>query len=223
MNSAIRLTAIIVALFAFGAASTAHAQRSSLYQRQSAAVPLSLENNSWLYVAMPPVRELQVNDLVTILVKQKQQSQSEGEINRIQQSSIDARLRDWVKLEGFGITAAPQTQGDPRARGSLDSTLRTNAELETASFIQFNITATVVDIRPNGNLVLEAHSTVKDNNETWEASLSGIVRREDIQPDNTVFSEKIAELSIHKRETGHINDAYRRGWALRAYDKFKPF
>ena len=35
--------------------------------------------------------------------------------------------------------------------------------------------------------------------------------------------EKIAELSIHKRETGHINDAYRRGWALRAYDKFKRF
>ncbi len=101
--------------------------------------------------------------------------------------------------------------------------LRTNAELETASFVQFNITATVVDIRPNGNLVLEAHSMVKDNNEVWESSLSGIVRREDIQPDNTVFSEKIAELSIHKRETGHINDAYRRGWALKFYDQFKPF
>jgi len=216
-------------IFAAVAAATAFsvdaafAQRSSLYQQAVAARPLTLENNSWLYVPMPPVREVQVNDLVTILVKQKQQSQSEGEINRITQSSIDARLRDWVMLDGFNIKAAPQTSGDPRARGSLDSTLRTNAELETAAFIQFNITATVVDIRPNGNLVLEAHSTVQDNNEVWEASLSGIVRREDIAPDNTVFSEKIAELSIHKRETGHINDAYRRGWALRAYDKFKPF
>ncbi|MGC3967093.1 MAG: flagellar basal body L-ring protein FlgH [Pirellulales bacterium] len=223
MNMLLRMTLPAVLLVAFGLTDSAHAQRASLYQRQAVAVPLSLEQNSWLYVPMPPVREIQVNDLITILVKQKQQSQSEGEINRIQQSSIDARLRDWVKLEGFGITAAPQTQGDPRARGSLDSTLRTNAELETASFIQFNITATVVDIRPNGNLVLEAHSSVKDNNEVWEASLSGIVRREDIQPDNTVFSEKVAELSIHKRETGHINDAYRRGWALRMYDKFKPF
>ncbi len=206
-----------------GAADNAVAQRSSLYQRQTAVVPLSLENNSWLYVPMPPVREVQVNDLVTILVKQKQQSQSEGEINRIQQSSIDARLRDWVELDGLNIKLAPQRQGDPRARGSLDGTLRTNAELESASFVQFNITATVVDIRPNGNLVLEAHSMVKDNDEVWESSLSGIVRREDIQPDNTVFSEKIAELSIHKRETGHINDAYRRGWALKFYDQFKPF
>lgn len=218
------LTGLIAASLVVGAsASAAHAQRSSLYQQQAAARPLTLENNSWLYVAAPPVREVQVNDLVTILVKQKQQSQSEGEINRITQSSIDARLRDWVQLDGVGINLAPQRLGDPRARGSLDGTLRTNAELETASFIQFNITATVVDIRPNGNLVVEAHSSVKDNAEVWEASLSGIVRREDISPQNTIDSEKIAELMVHKRETGHVNDAYRRGWALKFYDKFKPF
>ncbi|MCE9606648.1 MAG: flagellar basal body L-ring protein FlgH [Planctomycetia bacterium] len=216
----------IVALSMFavlGGGKVAQAQRASLYQQQVAGRPLTLEGNSWLYVQMPPAREIQVNDLITVLVKQKQQSQSEGQVNRIQQSGIDARLRDWVQLDGLGIKLAPQTAGDPRARASLDSTLRTNAELETASFIQFNITATVVDIRPNGNLVLEAHGSVKDNNEVWEASLSGIVRRQDVQPDNTVFSEKIAELSVHKRETGHIRDAYKRGWALRAYDAFKPF
>jgi flagellar L-ring protein precursor FlgH len=202
---------------------SALAQRASLYQSQVVGRPLSLETNSWLYVALPPVREVQVNDLITILVKEKQQSQSEGEVNRIQQSGIDARLRDWVELDGLGITAAPQRLGDPRARGSLDSTLRTNAELETASFIQFSITATVADIRPNGLLVLEAHKKVQDNNETIEASISGIVRREDIKPNNTVESEKIAELIVKKRETGMIRDAYRRGWALRIYDSLKPF
>jgi flagellar L-ring protein FlgH len=203
-------------------AATAHAQRASLYQQQNAG-PLTLEHNSWLYVAMPPVREIQLNDLVTIIVNQSQSSVSEGEIQRITQSNIDARLRDWVELQGFGIKLAPQTAGDPRARASLDGQLRTNAEIETASQVQFKITARIVDVRPNGNLVLEAHSTVRDNDEIWEASLSGIVRREDIMPDNTVRSEKVAELSVHKRETGHVNDAYRRGWALKLYDKFKPF
>jgi flagellar L-ring protein precursor FlgH len=204
-------------------AGTAQAQRSSLYQQQQTAGPLTLEHNSWLYVAMPPVREIQLNDLVTIVVNQSQSSVSEGEVQRITQSNIDARLRDWVRLQGFGIKLAPQAAGDPRARASLDGQLRTNAEIETASQVQFKITARVVDIRPNGNLVLEAHNTVRDNDEVWEASLSGIVRREDIMPDNTIKSEKVAELSVHKRETGHVNDAYRRGWALRLYDKFKPF
>ena len=211
-----------VLLAASLAAGSARAQRASLYHQQTAA-PLTLEHNSWLYVAMPPVREIQLNDLVTIIVNQSQSSVSEGEIQRITQSNIDARLRDWVELDGFGIKLAPQTSGDPRARASLDGQLRTNAEIETASQVQFKVTATVVDVRPNGNLVLEAHSTVRDNDEVWEASLSGIVRREDIMPDNTVRSEKVAELSVHKRETGHVNDAYRRGWALKLYDKFKPF
>jgi flagellar L-ring protein precursor FlgH len=220
-------TAQLAALFApavvLVAASTAFAQRASLYQTQAAGPPLTLENHSWLYVATPPVRELQINDLVTIVVDQKQQTQTEGEINRIRQSNIDMRLRDWIMLDGIGIATAPMTDGAPRARGSLDGQLRTNAELDTSARTRFTITATIVDIRPNGNLVLEAHSYQQDNDEVIEASLTGIVRREDVLPNNTVFSEKIAELSIRKRETGHIRDAYRRGWLLQFYDDFKPF
>jgi len=215
-------TGFAVIALVLAAAGSVHAQRASLYQQQTAA-PLTLENNSWLYVAMPPVKEIQLNDLVTILVNQAQSSVSEGEVQRITQSNIDARLRDWVELQGFGIKLAPQTAGDPRARASLDGQLRTNAEIETASQIQFKITARVVDIRPNGNLVLEAHNTIRHNDEVWEASLSGIVRREDISPLNTIKSESVNELSVHMRESGHVNDAYRRGWALKLYDKFKPF
>ena len=182
-----------------------------------------LENHSWLYVQMPPVRELQINDLITIIVKQSSQSESEGKLARITQSNIDMRLHDWFRLDGFGIKLDPLSGGDPRGRGQLDGQLRTTADLETTANIRFTITATVVDIRPNGNVVLEAHSMIQDNNEVWEASLTGIVRREDVLPNNTIFSEKIAELSIHKRETGHVRDAYRRGWALKFYDAIKPF
>jgi flagellar L-ring protein precursor FlgH len=202
-------------------AEVAQAQRLNLYQNPGQ--PLMLENHSWLYVQMPAAREVQINDLITIIVDQKLQTQSAGQINRVTQSNIDARLRDWLELDGFGIQLAPQTTGDPRARGSLDSQVRTTADLQNNARMSFRITATVVDIRPNGNVVLEAHSNMRDNNEVWEASLSGIVRREDILPNNTVISEKIAELSIHKRETGQIYDAYRRGWLLKFYDAIKPF
>lgn len=212
---------LVVAAAVVCTAQSAHAQRLNLYQ--NAGQPLMLENNSWLYVQMPAAREIQINDLITIIVDQKQQTQSDGAINRVTQSNIDARLRDWLELDGFGIQLAPQTSGDPRARGSLDSQVRTTAGLENSARMSFRITATVVDIRPNGNLVLEAHTSERDNNEVSEKSLTGIVRREDVLPNNTVMSEKIAELSIHKRETGQIYDAYRRGWALKFYDAIKPF
>ena len=81
----------------------------------------------------------------------------------------------------------------------------------------------VVDVRPNGNLVLEAHKHVQQNNEIFDASLSGVVRRQDVLPNNTVLSEDVAELSIFKKEQGHIRDSWRRGWLWLFMDRHKPF
>ena len=42
-------------------------------------------------------------------------------------------------------------------------------------------------------------------------------------PNNTVLSENVADMRIVKRETGHVRDGYRRGWALEWLDKWQPF
>jgi flagellar L-ring protein precursor FlgH len=205
------------------AAQPAAAQSSSLFGGPSQRPPLTMAVSSWTYVPAPPQKEIQINDLITVVVQQTSLVVSEGKVNRLTQSNIDARLRDWVELDGFGIGAAAMEGGDPRARASLDSLLRTNMNLETKDRMAFTITARVVDIRPNGNLVLEAHSRYQSNNEIWEQALTGVVRREDISPANTVMSEKIYELSVHKREAGHVRDAYRRGWFLQWLDRHRPF
>ena len=89
--------------------------------------------------------------------------------------------------------------------------------------LAFNIACYVADIRPNGNLVLEAHRVIRINEESWEVSLSGVYRREDIGPDNVVLSRNIVELKIDKRERGIVRDGYKRGWFLRWFDEFHPF
>ena len=53
--------------------------------------------------------------------------------------------------------------------------------------------------------------------------MSGIVRREDVLPNNTILSEDVAELNIEKVETGHVRDGYKRGWLLRWLDNVGPF
>ena len=52
---------------------------------------------------------------------------------------------------------------------------------------------------------------------------SGEIRPGDVLPTNTVLSENVAELSIHKREAGHVRDGYRRGWFTRWLDMLQPF
>ncbi len=215
---AVLLPAVLVA------AMPARAQSSSLYGAAGPQRRLTLENSSWTHVEVQaPGEEIQLHDVVTVIVKEATEYVSEGQINRRTQSNIDARLRDWLKLDGLSLTPAPLDNGEPRARGTLDSQLRTQMQLDNRDALQFRIAAEVVDIRPNGLLVIEAHKRVKNNDEEMEQSLSGLVRREDVLPNNTVLSEDVAELDIYKREAGHVRDASRRGWFLKALDTMKPF
>lgn len=213
--------AMLAALLA--QAADAHAQSSSLYGPPLARPPLTLGDNSWTMPADEPVKEIQLHDLITVVVLESEQMLSQGETQRRAQSRLDMQLQNWPKLMGFGLIADNDSDSLPRARGNVNGQLQTTAEVETQSKVSFRITCRVVDIRPNGNLVIEAHKKVQVNNEIWEQSLTGIVRREDVKPDNTVLSERIYELSINKREAGHVRDAYRRGWLMRTMDRFKPF
>ena len=91
-------------------------------------------------------------------------------------------LADWLAFDGKDIFPAPQEQGDPRISGSLQSQYRTESEMELRDALTFRIAAAVVDIRPNGNLVIEARREIRINEEVWVQSLTGVVRRQSIGP-----------------------------------------
>lgn len=203
------------------------AQNSSLFNRDLPAKDgrtTTLSDSSWTYRQLPPPQELKIHDIITIRVDEKAQAMSEGEVERRKNALYDAVLSDWVHLESLqALKPDAQSDGDQRIQGKLNQLYRAEAELETTEALKFEIAAEIVDIRPNGNLVLEAHRTIRLNDETWEYSLSGICRKEDIAPGMVVFSRDVAELNIHKRERGHVRDGYRRGWFTRWFDLLQPF
>lgn len=199
----------------------AMAQSSSLYGAPGQRT-LTLED-AFTFVPTPEPPTIGLNDLVTIVVKDAFQYSSEGELVQRKLANLEATLEEWIELDGLDIQSAPQKQGDPSVSGELNSQYRAISESETVGGVQFRITARVVDIRPNGNLILEARKEITDNEDVWEQRLTGEVRPEDIAPDNTVFSEKLADMRISKSETGAVRDGYRRGWFKRLYERFNPF
>jgi flagellar L-ring protein FlgH len=200
----------------------AHAQRSSLYARNEQGM-IPLASASLTYREVPPPREIKLHDIVTIVVIESSQSTNKSKFDGKKNASIDAQLKSWIELDGLNLKPAPQADGDPRANGTYNTQYKAEGNLETKQALKFNISATVVDIRPNGNLVLEARKSVKDDDEGFEAWLTGIVRREDIDPRNRVTSDAIAELSVGRTTVGHVRDSYRRGWLHKLYDRFAPF
>ncbi|MDZ4817494.1 MAG: flagellar basal body L-ring protein FlgH [Planctomycetota bacterium] len=207
---------------AIGWQSPAWAQSSSLYQRDQQG-HISLPSSSLTYRETAPPREIKLNDLVSVIVIESSQLISEGEFTGRKNLNLIASLREWFEFDGLNVTTAPLANGEPTAAGIYNSQFRANGELETRDALKFNLTARVVDIRPNGNLVIEARKRIQLDDEVWENSLTGIVRREDVDPRNRVTSDNIAELSINRRTVGHVRDSYRRGWFNGFYDKWSPF
>jgi flagellar L-ring protein precursor FlgH len=221
MQNAIRLFVIATLLGCL--AVQAWAQSSSLYGPPDVRDPLTLPNSSFMYLEIDPPKQIQLHDIVTVVVSESSQVFSEGEVGQKKRSKIDAVLADWLRLDGLDLKPAPQSDGDLAIRAKLESEYRADSELETRDGMKFRIAANVVDIRPNGNLILEARRTIQNNEETWEQFLTGTVRPLDVLPDNTVLSQNVADLRIQKRECGHVRDGYRRGWFLKFVDAIKPF
>ncbi len=81
----------------------------------------------------------------------------------------------------------------------------------------------VIDVLPNGVLVIEGVRRVTFAKETQHAILHGFVRPDDISADNVVYSSDIANARVEFVSDGALTDAQRRGWITRLYEAVRPY
>ncbi len=181
-----------------------------------------LAQASWTYVPPAPLRQYRKHDIITIRVDEIARARAEGSAENRKNSLYDVILKDWLRLTGGSVKPAPQPDGDPRVGGSMKSLYRADASIESRESLSFNIAAKIVDIHPNGNLVLEANKRIWVNENVFETSLIGTCRAADIGPDNVLLSRDLLDAEIRKDERGRLRDGYRRGWLQRWFEEFQP-
>jgi flagellar L-ring protein precursor FlgH len=77
------------------------------------------------------------------------------------------------------------------------------------------MTVTVVEVRQNGDLVVEGSRVIGINNDKETIYLSGVVRTKDISPDNTIESYQIADAEISYTGKGNASTGSRPGFFTR--------
>ena len=170
---------------------------------------------------MPP-KTFKVHDLITIIVRQQRKYESDAEQESKSKFEISSELDAFLKFIDGGVGSAAFRRGHPNIDYKFDSRLKNEADKEREDKLTTRITAEIIDVKPNGNLVLQARNEIKFDNDTAIMTLTGTCRQVDVSPDNTVLSTQLADLRIDNINTGAVRDGARRGWLTQVLDFLKP-
>src|SRR5262249_17655776 len=119
----------------------------------------------------------------------------------------------------------PQTfpNGTPGAVFNWDDKYQGTGKNERKDSLLTRITAEIIDIKPNGTLVLQARKRIKADGDELTGRLTGVCRSEDVLADNTVISTQLADLQIDSVSDGDTRDVSKRGWLKKILDGVAPF
>ncbi|MFG0299953.1 MAG: flagellar basal body L-ring protein FlgH [Phycisphaerales bacterium JB047] len=212
------------------ACASTHAQSlflaSANESNSEAGQPAILLNDvSMHYIAAPEARVIKKHDIITIIIDENSSTTSSQKLETAKDSSssasIDA-LVDWLQLLELRIEQGGITNTD-----LIDlSTARDfngEGDYERKDKFSARISATVIDVKPNGTLVLQAKKTIARDNEISELVLSGLVREEDITQQNTILSSQMADLKIILENEGDVKEAAEKGLITRVLDAVFAF
>jgi flagellar L-ring protein precursor FlgH len=184
-----------------------------------------------LYEDVSPRR---IGDVLTVVLVES--------TNATKEASTATKKENDIQLDNptlFGVSPQVRVPGSLRtSRGPLPpGTTSLNMRVDASSAQEFSgsgtskqsnslkgaITVTVAEVLPNGNLVVRGEKIVAINDGDEYVRLQGIVRPQDIAPDNTVLSTKVANARISYGGSGTLADSNRHGWLSRFFLAVWPF
>ena len=205
-----RLLAMTLATCLIGATLQAQARPGSIYDPDRSP-------------GSPITAKVAVNkgDIVTVLISESQNVRNQ------EQSDLSKSTNLNYKVNLFDIK--PNMFSSLPAAVDADSTdgFIGQAKYEKSGAFTARLAAMVIDVLPNGNLVLSGRREIKIDDETKLIEFSGIVRRFDIDAENAVASELVANATVSYRGSGPLTKSTNRrglgGWLHDAISWLWPF
>ena len=108
-------------------------------------------------------------------------------------------------------------------KGSYDSSFKGKGKTTRTENMTAQISARVLQVLPNGNLVIRGSREITVNYEKQLITIQGVIRPADVTPENTIQSNYIADAKIEYIGKGDVSRQQRQGWLTRILDYVWPF
>lgn len=155
-------------------------------------------------------RGRQAGDVVTVLVMESSKASNDSRTETNSKNEIGVGSESGTGLLGwvprFGLNGGTNVEFDGKGTTARKGDLKAT------------VTARIVEVFENGNLMIEGTKMVTINNEEEVLEVSGLIRADDISPDNTVYSYKLADAVIRYSGNGVVNSAQEPGILTRFFN-----
>ena len=184
--------------------------------RASAAPSAAGDDWGWMNGLALDTRARRVNDVLTIRVIESIAGAGSADSATSKDGSAGLSVSSLFGLESKLPSFIDPTSLVARA-GNTD--FQGRGTTTRAGELTALMSARVVDVLPNGDLVVEGIREIDINGDRQILALTGVVRVADISPDNVVLSPSIGQLRIRYFGEGLIRDNLKPGWIIRILNK----
>ncbi len=162
-------------------------------------------------------RALNVGDILTVNIQINDKASFENETDR---SRTNSSSMNWSTSADFFGYKPPETTGE-LGSGS-DTSTQGKGTTERSEKLTLLVAAVVTGILENGNLLISGSQEVRVNHEIRILNVAGIVRPQDVDADNTISYERIAEARISYGGRGRLTEVQQPPVGQQVVDLFSP-
>ena len=175
-------------------------------------------------------RAKEVGDLVTVVMSLDDSATFSNSTERDRKDSEDVDVNDFLGLENELSKVLPQGVG--AAAGVFDGQIANfntthategDGTIERSESLSLTFAAIVTQILPNGSLVIMGRQEVRVNAELRELMVTGVIRPSDIDSDNTISDDDIAEMRVAYGGRGTLSGLQKPRWGMEMWDILFPF
>lgn len=161
-------------------------------------------------------RARMVGDTLTISIVEKSAAAKKSNTSAERTNTMDASISALARLPGKSLSGLS-------LEADHDSKFAGKGESAANNTFTGTITATVIEVLPNGNLLVSGEKLVAINQGEEFIRFSGIVNPANVTAANTVTSTQVADARIEYKANGFIDSAQVMGWLSRFFLTFMPF
>lgn len=163
-----------------------------------------------------------LGDIITIKVDENAASDITADTQLSRDSSAKLTLPAALGLAGKLAKVAPGVDAASLFNAELATAFNGSGKTSRTGTLTATIQARVKKMLPNGDLYLEGHKVISMNHEDHHLYISGVIRQEDVGPDNSVASARVADAQVIFNGEGQVSEQQREGWLVRLLHYLSP-